>query len=276
MAVELGLSVTRPLEPEGTRIAVGLDKSRHAIPDRPRVTATGAAEEALLDPEQVAVAGAPKGNHYRPPIDGGVRAGTPVCHLANWTQVVSGFSLWWRRYPRIVSVVESALLASWAWRRRGCPGAAQEQAAEHGVGAGHAVDLDHDRAPAPTLTGKCIQAPALKLVVIATVLVVVPSVTITVLAAPGRRVPVERVQVEGARVGRGERQPDPDLVVVGERPWPAAPTRRAPGAPGRRSSARPRSPGPPARARSRPGAWRRGRPPTRSRRRRRSPRGRRC
>ena len=33
--------------------------------------------------------------------------------------------------------------------------------------------------PAPTLTGKCIQAPALKSVVIATVLVVVPSLTVT-------------------------------------------------------------------------------------------------
>ncbi len=33
--------------------------------------------------------------------------------------------------------------------------------------------------PAPTLTGKCIQAPVLKSVVIAIVLVVVPSLTIT-------------------------------------------------------------------------------------------------
>ena len=67
--------------------------------------------------------------------------------------------------------------------------------------------------PPPTLTGKCIQAPALKSVVIATVLVVVPSVTITFW----RRavvVPVDGVQVERARVGRWRSQPHPDLAVV--------------------------------------------------------------
>ena len=74
--------------------------------------------------------------------------------------------------------------------------------------------------PEPTLTGKCIQAPALKSVVIATVLVVVPSLTITFWR---RAVESQstRVQVEGARVGRAEREPQPDLGRVGEGGGPA-------------------------------------------------------